>query len=172
MERPINLWCPRSKVKVKLKFLAITFVLFGVHTSNLSHIVAYGKANKSLMSKVKGQGQNKIFGHNFCSAWCTYFQLVSYCSLWKANRFLTSKVKDEGQGHVKGQNKIFGHNFGSIGRTDIQLVSYWCLWKGESCQRSRRSKITWRSKVISRSNIISMLKVTLMSKDTQMSMVT
>ena len=73
----------QGNIKGQNNILAITFFLFGVLTSTLSHIVGYGKANISLMSKVKGQGENKIFGHNFCSVWCTYFQLVSYCSLWK-----------------------------------------------------------------------------------------
>ena len=78
-------------VKVKRKFLATTFVLFGVQTSNLSHIVAYGKANRSLMSKVKAQGyvksQNNILGRNFGSICHAHFQLVSYCSLRKRQEF-------------------------------------------------------------------------------------
>ena len=46
---------------------------YGLETSNLSHIVACGKANKFLTSKFKGEGQghvkgqNNISGHNFCS---------------------------------------------------------------------------------------------------------
>ena len=83
------------------------------------------------MSKVKGQGQKKIFGHNFCSIWRTDIQLVLYCNLWKGQKFLTSKVKDEGQGHVKGQNNIFGHNVGFICRRVFQLVSYCSIWIGQ-----------------------------------------
>ena len=83
-----------------------------MQTSNLSHIVAYGKAYNFLTSKVKDEGQgqvkgqNNLFDHNFGSICHRDFQLVSFCSLWKDQKFLTSKVKDEGQGHVKGQNNI------------------------------------------------------------------
>ena len=75
--------------KVRITFLAISLVLFVVQTSNLSHCVAYGKTNKFLTFKVKGEcrgyvkGQNNIFGHNFCSVCHTDFQQVSYCRLWK-----------------------------------------------------------------------------------------
>ena len=64
-------------------------------TAKLSHIVAYGKANKCLTSKVEDEGQgqvkgqNNIFGHNFGSICHTDFQLVSYCSLWKGKSCMT-----------------------------------------------------------------------------------
>ena len=67
--------------KVKITFLAINLLLFVIQTSSLSHTVAYGKVNRFLTSKVKGQ--NNIFGHNFGSICHTDFQFVSYCSLWK-----------------------------------------------------------------------------------------
>ena len=73
--------------KVNITFLVITFVLFVVQTSNLSHIVAFGKANKFVASKVKGhshmKGQNNNFSHNFCSICGIDFNLASYCRLWK-----------------------------------------------------------------------------------------
>ena len=58
---------------VKITFLTITLVLFVVQTSNLACVIAYGKENKFLMSKVKSEGQghvkgkNNIFGDNFGS---------------------------------------------------------------------------------------------------------
>ena len=64
-----------------------------MQTSKLSHTVAYGKANKFLMSKAKGQGhikgQNNIFGSNFGSICRTDFRLVSYCSLWEGKSCMT-----------------------------------------------------------------------------------
>ena len=113
MERPINLCCPRSKVKAKIEYLAITFVLFGVHTSNLSHIVAYGKANKSLMFKVKGQGQGHLkYQNNILAITLVLFamktsNLSHIVAYGKANTFLTSKVKDQGQGLTKFQKNVF-----------------------------------------------------------------
>ena len=97
MKLPFNFLEIKVKVmqKVKIIFLAITFVLFVIQTSNLSHIVAYGKANKFLTSKVKdegqgqGKGQNNIFVHNFGSICHTDFQLISYCSLLKGKSCMT-----------------------------------------------------------------------------------
>ena len=50
--------------KVKITFLAITLFLFVVQTSNLSHVVAYGKVNKFLTSNFKGEGQGHVKGQN------------------------------------------------------------------------------------------------------------
>ena len=44
---------------VKITSLAITFLLFVVQSSNLSHIVAYGKADKFVASTVKGHNPMK-----------------------------------------------------------------------------------------------------------------
>ena len=104
-------------------------------TSNLSHIVAYGKANTFLTSKVKGEGQGLAKGQNNVLAITFVLFIVQTSNLSHivayeyANKFLMSKVK--GQGHIKGQNYIFGHNFGSIYHEDFQLVSYCSLWKGK-----------------------------------------
>ena len=83
------------------------------------------------MSKVKCQGQNKIFGHNWVLFVVQTSDLSHIVAYGKANKFFTFKFKDEGQGQVKGKNNIFGHNFGSIWRADLQLVSYCSLWQGK-----------------------------------------
>ena len=105
-----------------------------MQTSNLSDVVGSGKANKFLMSKVKGEGhikdQNNIFGHNFVSICPADIQLVSYRWLWKGKKkFFTSNVKD--QDLVRGQTNIFAQKLCSICRTDFQLVLYCSLWKGQ-----------------------------------------
>ena len=147
MQRPINLWCSRSKVKVKRSFLAITFVLFGMQTSYLPHIVVYGKA-KNFDIQGQNEGQGHIKGQNII--WpITFFLFVVQASnlshvvaYGKANKSLLFKVKGQ------GQKNIFGHNFCSIWHTDFLLVSYCSLWKGQKIWHPRSK---WRSRSRKRS---------------------
>ena len=84
-----------GSTQIPVTLFPISLVLFVVQTSKLSHIVAYGKANKFLTSNVKGEGQghmkgqNNLFGHSFYSVCRRDFQLTSYCTLWKSVSCMT-----------------------------------------------------------------------------------
>ena len=78
--------------KVKIIFLAITFVLFVIQTSNLSHTVAHGKVSKFVTFKVKGhchiKGQNNNFSPNFVLFVIQTSNLSHAVAYGKANKIL------------------------------------------------------------------------------------